>query len=369
MSYMKLLITGGHLTPALAVIEKLESKTKTLNMVYVGRKYSSDFEKTISLEYQEITRHKIPFKNLPAGRFTRLVNAKSLINALRIPYGFVRAAKIIREEKPDAILSFGGFIALPIAMVGRLFRIPVYTHEQTLNPGFANKLIGKIAKKVFVSFEETEKYFPSGKTRTVGNPIRQGIFKVIKKPFEIEKNKQVIYVTGGSLGSHSVNVLIEKNLQELLKKYIIIHQTGAIKEYHDFERLTEISSKLPGELKKNYFLKEHFLEDEAGYIYQMTDLVVGRSGANTFFELIALKKPAILIPLPWSSGREQERQAEIFAKNGLGEIFQQSEPPKKLFDLINFVFENLEKYKNSFTKLKKFYTTDAAEKITENILV
>lgn len=364
---MKILITGGHLAPALAVIEVLKRKNPNSEIIFVGRKYALDSEKTISLEYKEIKRRGIPFIPLQAGRLTRILSIRSLRNILRVPLGFFRAFFIINEQRPDIILSFGGYLALPIVFWGYLFKKRIYTHEQTIKPGLANKIIGFFSKKIFIAFAETKKYFPENKTIVTGNPVRKATFSIIKKPFEIKKEKPVIYITGGTLGSHSINEHIKKIIFKILQDFIVIHQTGESKEYHDFEDLLEIKNKLPKELSSRYFLVKHFYEDEIGYIYVQSDLVIGRSGANTFFELINLKKPAIFIPLPWASGKEQQHHAEIFAKNGVGEIFHQIETSDKLLRIIKNMIENLKSYQDNFRSLNYLYKSNASELIVKEI--
>lgn len=364
---MKILITGGHLAPALAVIEEIRSNHKEVEIVFVGRKYALDSEKTISLEYKEITKAKIPFISLQAGRLTRVLTLKTVRNFFRIPLGFINAFFIIQRESPNIVLSFGSYLALPIVFWAYVFKIPVFTHEQTINPGLANKLIGIFSKKIFVAFPEAEKYFNEKKTFLCGNPVRKSVFSIKNKPFTLVKDKPVIYVTGGSLGSHSINVHIKEILKNLLKDYIVIHQAGDTKEYQDFEILTEERAKLPIDMANRYFLRKHFFEDEIGYVYDKCDLVVGRSGANTFFELLTLKKPALFIPLPWSGGREQQKHAEIFAKNKVGEIFHQVEPSEKLLRLINSMIKNINTYKKNFNKLDSIYKQNGSDYLVSQI--
>ncbi|MFH0979860.1 MAG: glycosyltransferase [Candidatus Roizmanbacteria bacterium] len=364
---MKILITGGHLAPALAIIEELKRTKPSTEIIFVGRKYALDSEKTISLEYKEITKRKIHFIPLQAGRLTRILSTRTIRSFLRIPLGFLRAFFILNEYRPSLILSFGGYLSLPLVFWGYFFRIPIFTHEQTIKPGLANKIIGFFSKKIFVAFDESKKYFSERKTIVTGNPVRKATFVVKKKPFKIIKDRPVIYITGGTLGSHSVNEHIKKIIASLLHYYIVIHQTGEIKEYHDYEDLLKIRNNLPKELCDHYFLSKHFFEDEIGYIYSLSDLVVGRAGANTFFELINLKKPVVFIPLPWSSGKEQQHHAEIFARAGVGEIFHQIETSEKLFRIINMMIKNIESYKNNFKSLSYLYKSNASKFIVEEI--
>lgn len=359
---MKILITGGHFTPASSLISALKTKYKeSVDIVFVGRKYQSESEKTVSLEYKEISGQNIRFIHLDTGRLTRVINAKTIASFLRIPAGFLHAIQIMRKEKPDLVFSFGGNIALPIVFWAYCLKIPVYTHEQTIHPGLANRIIGRMAKKIFISFEETKQYFNIDKTILVGNLIRDSILKIIKKPFTIKKDKPILYITGGSLGSHSINDHIFSLLPKLLKKYIIIHQIGDTKEYADYEKARK-------KKQKYYYPRKHFSEQEIGYIYSISDLVIGRAGANTFFELIALQKPALFIPLPWSASNEQQKQAEIFEKYGTGEIFNQSDTDTYLLKRIEKMINNLERYKNKFSSLQHLYKRNAADLILKEIM-
>jgi UDP-N-acetylglucosamine--N-acetylmuramyl-(pentapeptide) pyrophosphoryl-undecaprenol N-acetylglucosamine transferase len=364
---MKLLITGGHLAPALALIEEIEKTKKEVDIIFVGRKYPTDKERTLSLEYKEINKKNLTFVSIEAGRLNRIISVSSIISFLRIPFGFIQAFFIINKYRPDKIMSFGGYLALPVVFWGYIFRVPVFTHEQTIKPGIANRLISFFSKKIFVSFEEVKNNFPPEKTYVSGNPVKPSVFKIIEAPFEIKKDRPVIYVTGGSLGSHSINLHIKDILKPLLEKYTIIHQVGDTKEYHDYEDLLAIKNQLANDLQSRYFLVKHFFDNQIGFVYNKADLVIGRAGANTFFELLALNKPALFIPLPWSSGREQQHHAEIFAKVGCGEIFHQISPSGKLLRLIDQMIDKIDYYKGNFKNLSKFYKKNVSKYLISEI--
>ncbi len=367
---MKILITGGHFTPAVSLITALHKKYKnSISITFVGRKYQSESEKTLSLEYKEMTKRNIQFIHLETGRLTRIFNAKTITSLVHIPLGFFNAFQIIQRERPDFIFSFGGYIALPIVFWAYCFRIPIFTHEQTIHPGLANRIIGKLAKKIFVAFEESKHYFDHDKVTVVGNLVRDSVLKVIKKPFLIVKDRPVLYITGGSLGSHSINLHIFSLLPKLLKKYIIIHQIGDTKEYEDYEKAAHLKKTLTPSLKKYYYPRKHFLETEIGYIYSVTDLVIGRAGANTFFELLVLQKPALFIPLPWAAYDEQHKHAEIFEKYGAGELFHQSDSAKHLFDRVEKMINTLDYYKKNFILLQHLYRKNAADLILKEITI
>ena len=362
----KLLITGGHVTPALAVIDEIQEKYKDSQLVFIGRKFINDRETSYSFEYHEVVSRNIRFIHLNAGRLTRIASWNTFLNALKIPSGFIEAFVILENEKPDAILTFGGYLGLPIALAAFLKGIPVYTHEQTIHPGIANRMIATIAKKIFISFPESKQYFTSSKVVLSGNPIRKSIFKTDKN-IQIDQDKTCIYITGGSLGAHSVNSHIERILPQLLKLYVIIHQTGNVAEFKDYERLKAYKDSLESELSERYILKEHFLDEEIGWVYKSCDFVIGRSGANTFFELVALNKPAIFIPLPWSAHDEQREQAHIFKKNGVGEVFEQNRPSQKLLECIFKMDADLQEYKNKFPPLQEQYINNATHTIINHL--
>ncbi len=364
---MKLLITGGHLSPALALIEELRRTKKEVEIIFVGRKYPLDKEKTVSLEYKEINKKNLTFVSIEAGRLTRIISLSSVISFIKIPYGFIQAFFIINKYRPNLIMSFGGYLALPIVFWGFIFRIPIFTHEQTIKPGLANRVISFFSKRIFVAFDEVKNNFPKNKTFVSGNPVKSSIFKIDERPFQMNKDRPVIYITGGSLGSHSINLHVKKILEALLEKYIIIHQVGETKEYHDYEDLEKIKNEMPKELADRYYLKKHFFDEQIGYVYSLADLVIGRAGANTFFELLALEIPALFIPLPWSSGREQQHHAEIFARAGCGEIFHQIEPSEKLLRLIYKMTADIIFYKNNFKNLSGRYKKNVSKYLINEI--
>ena len=354
---MKILITGGHPTPALALIDELKKK-KNLKIVFVGRKHPVIGEKTLSFEYQEIKKRGVKFIDLKTGKLPRFFTKEIFINFGLLFFGFFSALMIILKEKPDFIISFGSFLAFPIAFWAFIFRIPIFLHEQTIAPGLANRIIGLWAKKIFLAFPNAQKYFNKKKTIIVGNPIR---FYKIKTKQKIKNEKPVIYITGGSLGSHAINLHIEKILPTLLKKYLIIHQTGNIREFDDYNRLKN-KFKSPF-----YFPFTHLSQEELFSVYQKADLVVSRAGANTFFELIAFEKPTIFIPLPYSASKEQFLHAKIFKDAKTGEIFNQDEESEKLLKLIDKMIDNLKSYQENFKKLRYLYQKNAPKKMVETI--
>jgi UDP-N-acetylglucosamine--N-acetylmuramyl-(pentapeptide) pyrophosphoryl-undecaprenol N-acetylglucosamine transferase len=224
--------------------------------------------------------------------------------------------------RPDVILSFGGYLAVPVVIAGWFLGIPSVTHEQTVVVGYANKVIARFAKRILISWKESAVYFPGNKTVLTGIPLRKAIFDVKSTAFEARNSLPTIYITAGKTGAHIINEIIIKTLPELLKFCNVIHQSGDYSVFNDYDRLTEVYKRLETKNSESgtYFLRKFVLEDEIGEAFNKASLVVSRSGAHTVCELLALKKPALLIPIPWVSHNEQNENAKLLKKYGLAEI-------------------------------------------------
>lgn len=313
---MKIVITGGHLSPALSVIEKLDTDVK---VVFIGRKHVFENDDTVSLEYQEITKRNIPFYDLKTGRLKRQISKEAFHSITKIPGGLVHALSILKKEKPDYILSFGGYLGLPVVIAGSFLSIPSVIHEQTFSVGLSNKLASKFAKVICISWEESRKHFGNRKTVLTGNPLRSAFFDALSEKKK-EYSKPLLYITGGSAGSHEVNDLIAKHVSELLDDFVVVHQTGDSEEYRDYAVLSEIRKKLPNTLQSNYHLFKFTTAQEAAAYMRDATLVISRSGVNTITELLYLKKKAYLVPLRYGQKGEQITNATVLKRAGLAEI-------------------------------------------------
>ena len=368
MYMKKFLICGGHPTPALAVIDYLKKNHTDIELIFVGRKYAIESERTLSFEYKGCVDRSIRFKELQAGRVTRLITKSSVLNMFRVPYGFIQAFLLLLAEKPSHVISFGGYIALPIAFWAWVMSIPVFTHEQTMRPGTANKLIGFFSTKIFVAFESVLASFPLKKSEWVGNPVRDLVFVNNSLSFPIDSSRPIIYITGGSLGSHSINQHVFSILPQLLPHFTIIHQTGEVKEYGDLETAQKLKRTFQALFPNRYIPLSHILDKDVGAVYSASEFVIGRSGANTFFELLALKKPALFIPLPWSANGEQKAHAEFFKEHGIGEVFDQKNKSDVLLSSILSFHNNVSQYSNAFSSLPLQLKRDATETLVYKIL-
>ncbi len=371
---MKLLIVaggGGHFAPALAVIEKLP---KDWELLVVGRKYVFEGDQSFSLEYQTAKKLNIPFKPLTTGRLQRKFTKYTINSLLKIPVGLAQATAILNSFKPDVVLSFGGYVSVPITLSASILRIPVVIHEQTLEAGIANKLVARFARRICISWEQSGKFFPKDKIVLTGNPLRKEFEmgdlrteKFITGPHD-GASERTIYITGGSSGSHAINILIEGCIEKLLEKYNVIHQVGSSTQYSDFERLVKLRENLPPELKSGYRLYKFIEPSKVADFLNKADLVISRSGMNTVTELMYFGKPSILIPLPYGQHQEQLKNAEFIKKLGIAEIAEQNTlNPAQLAVLIEQMFDNIEVYRKNAKEGKKLIDINAADKIIEAI--
>ncbi len=362
---MKILICGGHLTPALAVIKKLPKDTE---IVYIGRKHALEGDSALSLEYQVINKLGIQFIDLKMGRLQRHLSKHTLKSLFKIGLGFFNASKIINAEKPDIILGFGSYISLPLGIMAARKKIPLIIHEQTFQVGLTNKILSKFAKKICVSWESSFKYFPKNKTILTGNPVLEEYFTTQRHSDKAQnadsKIKKLVFV-GGSLGSHFMNNLVIETLPKLGENYEIFHQTGDAKEFNDFEKLEKIKNNLPPKYKNRYRITKFIDPSDVKEIFQNADIIISRAGVNTVSALLVLEKPAILIPIPFNKS-DQMSNATFFKNSGLGIVLDQEKlRANDLLETINNFSENINKYKSNLEdKFLEIHKT-AAENVIE----
>ena len=377
----KIVITGGHLTPALAVIDEL-LKRGEWEIFYIGRKYTAEGDKNPSLESMVIQEKDLDFVPINFGRLQHKFTRYTIFAFLRIPFGFLQAFFHLLRIKPNVVLSFGSYVGVPVVLAGWLLGIPIVIHEQTTIVGLGNKINSFFAKKICVSWPETLKQFPKEKTVLTGNPLRLDIFKnnlkILSTLFrakretrvslKFEKDRPLILVTGGNQGSHRINIAIEGILGKLLIKYHVFHQTGHLAGFGDFERLEEKRNHLPKNLKDNYHLKKYVSGEEWGTLLEGADLVVSRAGINTITELLVLGKPQLLIPIPWLPGDEQTKNAQMVEKIGLAEILSQDDlNPQNLFKKIELMMNKINVYRQNKDKAEKLIIKNATQKIVDEL--
>jgi len=348
---MRVVIIGGHFSPALALIEELKGH----DIFVVGRRYTFEGDKTESYEYKVCEGRHIPFIELRTGRLQRKFTRHTIPSLLRTSYGYFQALSILKQLRPEVVVGFGGYLSLPVCFAAKQLNIPIIIHEQTLGAGLANRFISRFATKVCISYQQSKKYFPQKKVVVTGNPLRSEVFTEIDR-IDIDRTKPLLYVTGGSGGSHAINLLIDAALDTLLSSYSIIHQTGD-SSFGDYERLSQQRIKLGETYKKRYVVQKFISLEEIGWVLRHADVVIGRSGINTTSELLALQKKCILIPLPYGQKNEQLSNAQLAKSEGIAEILLQHEASvDRLVSLLDYMMKHhtdYEKTKNSYEYFKR----------------
>ena len=311
-----IVITGGHHNSAL-VVAKLLIK-KNCKVVWIGHRHSSRGDVVDSAEYLEVTASGIKFHDLQAGKMVL-----SLREIFQFPLGVSQAFKLLKKIKPTAILSFGGYLGGTVALAGKSLSIPIFLHEQTVTAGRANKLIGSLAKKIYLTWPESAKYFSAKKTQVVGLPLRDGILTSPQKSF-FTRHKPTLLVMGGKQGAHAINQFIFNNLGDLLTNFNLIHQTGTSSLTGDYTSALALKNTL-GSLADCYLPLGYIGEQEIGDYLHNADYYLGRSGAHICYELGIVGLKSILVPLMSTHDHEQHKNAQIIVKAKQGIILSQSD--------------------------------------------
>lgn len=350
--------TGGHIFPIIAIARELRRISNDFEFFYIGPK---DAFSAIFLSQEEIK-----VKWILAGKIRRYVNFKSIfeniIDFFKIPIGFIQSFFHIFFLNPDLIFSKGGYGSIPVAIAGWILQVPIFLHESDIIPGLANRILAKFALEIFISFPNTL-YLPEDKMVLVGNPIRREILKATKEEgsefFKLTGRKPVILILGGSQGAQRINDRILEILIDLLENFEVIHQTGQ-------EHFNAIEKETKAILKKEQRVFYHpfpFLkEEELKKAYAVADLVVARAGSGTIFEIAALGKTSILIPLPESAQKHQLENAYFFAQTGASIVLEEENfTPRFFLETLKFLFSHTEKLKEMEEKSREFAKPQAAK--------
>jgi UDP-N-acetylglucosamine--N-acetylmuramyl-(pentapeptide) pyrophosphoryl-undecaprenol N-acetylglucosamine transferase len=320
--------TAGHCTPNLALLPYLKNNFN--NIVYVGSK--NGIERSLA------EQAKLPYYSIPCAKLNRTDFKSNLTMPLKVISGIIAAGNIIDKIKPDVIFSKGGYVAVPVVIAASLKKIPVVSHESDLTPGLANKLSAPFCNKLCVTFRESLDYIKEGKGALTGTPIRSEILKGSKvKGKEIcgfNDNKDTLLVIGGSLGARSINDEVRRDLNEILVNFNVIHICG--------------KGNLDQSLNSRKGYKQfEYVKEDLPHLLQAADFIISRAGANVIFELLALKKPTLLIPLSKKISRgDQILNANSFEKEGYSLVLDEDEMMEK-----HNLIDKLTELKNNKNKL------------------
>lgn len=354
---MKIALSGGHLTPALAFIDYLREHNSPHVCVFFGREHAQVTTAQPSHEAEEVQARGVSFIPFSAGKITSYNPLELMLVCIQTSVAFFKALYYLIQEKPDVYLSFGSYLAVPLAYAAWILGIPVVTHEQTRSIGFATKALAPIAKRIFVSFPESLNQLPKYKTEVVGNLIRSSLTEhsnTAPSWYHNPQNLPVLYVTGGSQGSEVINTSVSRLIPKLAKEWVVIHQCGSSSQLRSYSsELAQVRTSLPRAHQYRYVIQEWISADELGWIYDHATLVIGRSGANTVQELASFQVPSILIPLPFSHHNEQYLNAAWLEESGGAEIIEQKDlTADLLLEKINLVASKHKAYRRRLKELE-----------------
>lgn len=325
--------TAGHVTPNIALMPRL--KELGYEIYYIG---SYD-----GIEKKLIEEMNIPYYGISSGKLRRYFDWKNFTDPFRVLKGFGEAKKLLKKIKPDVVFSKGGFVTVPVVQAAKKCHIPTIIHESDMTPGLANKLAIPAASKVCCNFPETVKYLPEGKAVLSGSPIRQELLSgnplAALNFCNFTSSKPVLMVIGGSLGSVAVNNAVRSILPELLKTFQVIHLCGK-------GNVDESLAHTEG------YVQYEYIKQELADLFALSDVVVSRAGANAICELLALRKPNLLIPLPASASRgDQLLNAASFQQQGFSKVLEEEKitPPLLLSSILE-LYENRSTYVEAMEK-------------------
>jgi UDP-N-acetylglucosamine--N-acetylmuramyl-(pentapeptide) pyrophosphoryl-undecaprenol N-acetylglucosamine transferase len=339
--------TAGHVTPNMALIPVLREKGYDIH--YIG---SYD-----GIEKKLMEDMDIPYHGISTGKLRRYFNLKNFSDPFRVIKGLAEAKSLMKELKPDVVFSKGGFVAVPVVLAAHSRHIPIICHESDMTPGLANKIAIPRASKVCCNFPETVDKLPKGKAVVTGTPIRKELFEgdpIAAMTFcGFKEMRPTLLIIGGSSGSVRVNEAIWSCIDEITKKYNVIHLCG--------------KGKMNDKLKdKPNYVQFEYIKQELASLLALADVVVSRAGANAICELLALRKPSVLIPLSLEASRgDQILNAQSFAKSGYAKLLMEEDvTDKSLLAAIDEVYDNRQDY---IKAMDCSTTTDSITLITEMI--
>ena len=355
--------TGGHTSAGLAVAAAL--RARGVEVSWIGSPNG--------IEAERVPAAGIPYYAVPAGKLRRYWDWQNVPDLLgRVPAGFVQSLNLLRAIRPRLLFATGGFVALPPAAAARLLKIPLVVHEQTAVAGLANRLAGRLASRVALTFREASKDFPPDRIVVTGNPLRPELAGGSREAglahFGLDHVSPVVYVTGGAQGSHRINRTVGEILPRLLDLTCVIHQCGANPTTQDHKWLERVARLLPAHLQARYRVVP-YVGPELRDIYAVVQLVVGRAGAGTVNECCHLGRPAIFIPLPGASGDEQTANARIVEAAGGAVLLPEATlTPERLLETIRSLLGDPERLRLMGERARSLAVPDAAERITGLIL-
>lgn len=334
----KILLTGGgtagHVTPNIALLPYL--REQGYDILYIG-----SYE---GIEKRLMEAEHVSYTGIATGKFRRYFDLKNFTDPFRVIKGYFQARKAIRSFSPDVVFSKGGFVSVPVVLAAHSVskKTPIIIHESDMTPGLANKICMRSATKICYNFPETRSYLPAEKAVLSGSPIREELLHgntLAGYRFTgLSSAKPILLMMGGSTGSKVINQCLRSILPRLLEEYQVIHLCG--KGNYD------ASIQLEG------YVQYEYISDELKDLFAISDIILSRAGANSICELLALKKPNILVPLSAAVSRgDQVLNAKSYEKQGFSYVLEEElMNDTTLLEAIRYVSDNKSSYINAMEK-------------------
>jgi len=358
---MKLIVagggTGGHLFPGIAVAEEFLSRDPANQVLFVGSERG--------IEARAIPRLGYQLELISAAGIRGKGSLAKLKGAAMMLYGYAQSRKVLQQFKPDLVLGVGGYASLPMVLAARGMEIPRYIHEQNALPGMSNKVLSRVANKVFISLEESAKFFPKDCTLLTGNPLRKQILEMLTGNVQEQQQSETfqLFIFGGSQGAHALNIALPQAVAQLSPEYQarlkITHQTGEA----DLQQVQAAYQANGIEADVRPFI------DDMATAYHRAELIICRAGATTIAEVTALGKACLFVPFPHATDDHQRKNAEALLKKGACEMLVEQEiGGKGLSNAIARLMENRYALKLIAENAAALARLDAAKVIVDQML-
>lgn len=358
---MKLIVagggTGGHLFPGIAVAEEFLSRDPANQVLFVGSERG--------IEARAIPRLGYQLELISAAGIRGKGSLAKLKGAAMMLYGYAQSRKVLQQFKPDLVLGVGGYASLPMVLAARGMEIPRYIHEQNALPGMSNKVLSRVANKVFISLEESAKFFPKDCTLLTGNPLRKQILEMLTGNVQEQQQSETfqLFIFGGSQGAHALNIALPQAVAQLSPEYQvrlkITHQTGEA----DLQQVQAAYQANGIEADVRPFI------DDMATEYHRAELIICRAGATTIAEVTALGKACLFVPFPHATDDHQRKNAEALLKKGACEMLVEQEiGGKGLSNAIARLMENRDALKLIGENAAALARLDAARVIVDQML-
>ncbi len=345
--------TGGHVFPAIAIADALRDRLEHVQFLFVGAKGKMEMEKVPAAGYE--------IEGLNIAGLQRRLTLKNLSFPFKVFFSLQKAAKLIREFKPDVVIGVGGYASGPLLRVASRKGIPTLIQEQNSFPGITNRLLGKTVDRICVAYDKMDRFFPREKLFITGNPVRKDVVSMMASPeearkfFSLDPARKTVLVIGGSLGARSVNLGVKNAISKFKDNDIqLIWQTG--KHFIEQGRQAERNHKA-GNMYVTDFISRMDMA------YPAADLVVSRAGAIAISEIQAVSKPAVFVPSPNVAEDHQTKNAMALVNYNAAILVKDRDAPHNLGDEILRLIKNEEELMKLETNISKLAKKDAANTI------